>query len=310
MLNLLRSDLFRLVRQLRFWVLSAFTAIMCVFVAGMLAWVASPEFATYVNDATYEQMADAINEAENTEVMAELTADAQESLSDAETLNDKVMVSLSHTWAQTFLTGGLLGVMGSIVALLFLASDFKGGFVRNVVSGRRSRVRYYGEKLIFVTLVQMWYVAVCAASTAVAFWAYGFTYEWQDAAGALAVWLLLAWLLASAYALAAACVTWLTRSEWLGTVFAIMVSSGMTGGLLASVCQLLSAPMPWLTDVPYFTLYGCTRMLGEGAQALVQPTYAMPLLDLPPIAGILLVEGVVIAVCVAVAFGACRRKDI
>ena len=56
MLNLLRSDIYRLTHQMQFWVLAAITAVMCVLGVAVLAWVSSPEFTAYVNDMAAEQM--------------------------------------------------------------------------------------------------------------------------------------------------------------------------------------------------------------------------------------------------------------
>ena len=39
MLNLLRSDIYRLTHQMQFWVLAAITAVMCVLGVAVLAWV-------------------------------------------------------------------------------------------------------------------------------------------------------------------------------------------------------------------------------------------------------------------------------
>lgn len=306
MLNLLRSDLYRLVRQLQFWVLAGIAVVLCVLVAALLAWVASPDFADYVNRQASEQMAEPISEAER----AEIATETREAMDDSSTLNGKVLPSLTHTWAQTFLTGGALGIIGSMVVVLLLVADFKGGFIRSLVMDRRGRLVYYAEKLVLVGIVQAIFVAVFAVATVASFAAYGFTYEAPDPIADAVLWLALTWLVACAYALIAACVIWLTRSEWAGAACAVVVSAGIAGALVASVAELLAARAPWLMDAPYLMLYGCVHLLGEGASPLLQAGRAVPLLGLPPVGAILVVTFAYIAICVAVTLGVCRKKDI
>lgn len=305
MLNLLRSDLYRLAHQPQTWVMAGVSVALCVLVVVMLAWVASPDFAAYVNDQTTAEMERAASEAER----AEIEADTQEALAEVEPLNGKVMPSMTYTWANSLLSGGFLGIMGSIMVVLFLSADFKGGFMRSLVMDRRGRLRYYVEKLVFAAIIQALLLALCVLVTAAAFAMCGFTYQTIDTAGEVALWLVLAWLVMCTYAFIVSCIMWLTRSEWMGGSCAVAISSGILGLVVVSVVQLLSLGLPWLAEVPHLIPFGCVQLLGNGAAPLFEAG-AAPVLGLPPVGAILVVEAVYLALSIAVVLGVCRRKDI
>lgn len=304
MLNLLKSDLYRLVRRSDFWAFVAFIVVTVGACAALLAWVTSPEFAVMVNEQ-------AVDAGPSGAEQAEVQADLDEDLAEVAPLNDKVMDSLTATWAQTFVTGGMLGVLGSMLASLFLVSDMEHGFVKNLLMSRRGRRIYYGEKLVFVALLQAMLLAVFAVAATVAFAAAGFSYEVAEGPTEVALWLGLAWLLAVAYALIAAVVTWLTRSKWLGVVLALVVSTGVAGMVVAQLCSLLALGLPWLAGVPQWLLHECARLLGGGSSALLLASdAALAPLGIPVAGHVLLVEALWVGAGVAVALGVCRKRDV
>lgn len=304
MLNLLKSDLYRLVRRSDFWAFVAFIVVTVGACAALLAWVTSPEFAVMVNEQ-------AVDVGPSGAGQAEVQADLDEDLAEVAPLNDKVMDSLTATWAQTFVTGGMLGVLGSMLASLFLVSDMEHGFVKNLLMSRRGRRIYYGEKLVFVALLQAMLLAVFAVAATVAFAAAGFSYEVAEGPAEVVLWLGLAWLLAVAYALIAAVVTWLTRSKWLGVVLALVVSTGVAGMVVAQLCSLLALGLPWLAGVPQWLLHECARLLGGGSSALLLASdAALAPLGIPVAGHVLLVEALWVGAGVAVALGVCRKRDV
>lgn len=303
MLNLLKSDLYRLVRRSDFW---AFVAIIVVTIgacAALLAWTASPEFAVMVTEQ-------AVDAGPSEAGQAEVQADLDEDLAEVAPLNDKVMGSLTATWAQTFVTGGMLGMLGSMLASLFLVSDMEHGFVKNLLMSRRGRRIYYGEKLVFVALTQAMLLALSAVAATIAFAAAGFSYEAAEGPVEVALWLGLAWLLAVAYALIAAVVTWLTRSKWLGVVLALVVSTGVAGMVAAQLCSLLALGLPWLAGAPQWLLHECARLLGSSSATLLASDAALVPFGIPVAGHVLLVEALWVGAGVAVALGVCRKRDV
>lgn len=266
MFNLLKSDLRRIVRMRAFWVHTILVIALVAFIAGMMNYVASPEFAEYVNTSIAEKEIEGMS----AEEAAEFQAEAAENLDEAESINDKSLESITYTWGNTFLNGGALGILGSLLAMIFLLSDFKHGFIRNLPMDRRSRWKYYGEKMIFVAIIQAYLLALFAFVTYVAYFVLGFTYETVNTAGDIALWLLLAWLYASAMALIVACVTWLLRSEAISSMAAVFISGGILGAFLIQIIYSISAPDGFLARVPQWLLISARSDLNAGGPTILE----------------------------------------
>lgn len=301
MLNLFKSDLFRMVRRGDFWFFTLMAVVLPLVGTILLAYVSSPEFTMMVNDNMMQQ-ADELTE--------EQLADLQASMEAPQSLNDREIESVSESWNDTFASGGLLGLLGSAFAVLFLVRDFKSGFIKNLPMDRRGRLRYFGEKLVVVALVQALFLGLLAASTTLSFAAFGFTYKVAETVGDLALWLLLTWFVTCAYAFLAACVAWLTRSEWAGVGFAILVSSGVMGAIVIQLMLMLGQAYPVLTQVPFWTLRGAATIVGEGASGLLTANAAYPIPGLLPAGAVALTCAIYIAVSMVVVFAVCRRRDI
>ena len=302
MFNLLKSDFYRLVRRADFWAFVAIIVVCISVCAALLSWVASPEFSAMVGEEATEAGMTA-------EERAEMQADLEEGLAEGAPLS-KELPSMTSTWAQTFLTGGMLGVLGTALAALFLVSDFEHGFVKNLLMSPRGRRIYYAEKLVLIAFMQAILLALCAVVTTMAFAAAGFAYEVAPAPGEVALWLGLAWLLACAYAFMAAVATWLTHSKWLGTVMAVLVSTGVVGAIVANLCLGLAPALPWLGAVPPWLLYGCSQLLGSSATTLLAADAGLPVPGLPIGGHVLLVTALWIAACVVATMAVCRRRDV
>lgn len=305
MFNLLKSDAYRMVRRADFWVYAAVAVGLMVLSAWMLSFFSSPEFARMVNENAVEY-----GQELTAEERAEIEQDLQEGLDEMGPLNDRVLPNVTYLWSQTFFGGGLLGILGSVLIAVFLSRDFKSGFVKNLMMDRRGRYVYYGEKLLLAAIVQAMFVALCALSSTLAFAAFGFTYEEASSVADVAIWLVLAWLVACAYAFLTACIVWLVRLEWLGVMWAVIVSSSMAGAFISQLALLFARAFPALEAFSHWTLCGSMATMSEGVPFLLTPNAAFPLPGLPPLGQVLLVCGLFLTVGIAVTFAACRRRDI
>lgn len=305
MINLFKSDFFRVVRSPFFWVLTAVLVGMIVAAAGMMSFIASPEFAHMVNEQAMENDSQAMVAVEQADVQDDGVAASED-----EPLNGKVLESITVTWGNTFLNGGLLGFVGSLFVALFLLADFKRGFVKNLPMDRRGRIAYYGEKVGFVAISQAFFLLVCAAASTASYAAFGFGYEHADSAGDVALWLLLAWLLCVAYALIVACLSWAFRSDALSSVASVVVSSGILGVILTQVFVRASSVVPVLGQIPQWLPVSAISDLRDGAVGLASNGAGFTFLQVPAAAHAAVVALVVIVVMCAIVFAACRRKDI
>lgn len=306
MFNLFKSDLRRIVRMRAFWVHTVLVIALVALIAGMMNYIASPEFAQYVNTSIAEKNMEDLS----TEESAQVQAEAAEGLEEVEAINGKSLESLTYTWGNTFLNGGALGILGSLLAMIFLLSDFKHGFIRNLPMDRRSRWKYYGEKIIFVTLIQAYMLVLFAVTTYVSYFVLGFTYETVNTAGDIALWLLLAWFYASAMALIIACITWLIRSEAISSVSAIFISGGILGAFLLQAIYSISAPDGLLTRVPQWLLISARSDLSAGGPTIFEPSTYELFSAIPVWGHEMIVCLIYIFVACVFALGVCRKRAV
>lgn len=282
MLNLLKSDFFRIVKGKMFWGYSIVCVASVFAFAAMLAWFCTPEFAQMVNDGVEQQQA----------------------------LNSKVMASITSNWAECILDSSVLGIIGSCFIGIFLISDIKSGFIKNLSFDRKGRRRYFAEKLILVGIMQAFFVILLALATTGAFAVYGFTYETANTPSEIALWLLGAWLIATAYGCITACICWAVRTEWSAVASALCVSSGIAGVLIIRLTSMLSTAFPVLSGAHNWMLAGCIATMREGAVGLLTPNANLPIPALLPLGQTILVPLLYIAVCVIITFAVLQKRDV
>lgn len=315
MANLLKSDIYRIVRRVDFWVFTALCAAMMVLVAAMMAYFASPEFSVMVHENLANQ--ESLTVEERAEAQAEVE-EAQADLAEAQVLNGKEQQSLTTMWANTFLNGGFLGIITAAFVALFLVRDFKSGFIKNLNMSRAGRVRYFAEKLLVVGLLDAWFLALCMAFSAGAFTAFGFTFLVEESAGAVVLWVFLAWLCLFAYSCLTACVAWFTRSEGVSIAFAVIVCSCVAGAFLVQLSLLLANAFPLFEAFQDWTIVGGISALTQGADALfvqdagsiVSALYPWGEPVLAPWWQILLTDILYVAIACIIAFAACRKRNV
>lgn len=258
--------------------------------------------------------ADAASSALASDELWNLVADNPEALSAADfeevSRDMRTLASPADMLGDMAVSGGALATVVSLVVALFFVQDFTTHFARNLVMDRRGRLRYYGEKLVLVGLLSAFFLAVAAVAGAVSFAAAGFTYAAASSVGDLALFLGLAWLLAFAYGCMTAVVVWACRSAGAGVAWALVVSSGIAGSLLAQVLLLVDRGMPWVGALEPWLPASCMQSLGNNASSLLIAPAAAPLVMAPLAAQVLIVSAAVVALCIALTFGPLRRRDL
>lgn len=297
MLKLLKSDWYRIVRSPSFWGFLAVAVVAICLVAGLLHWISSPEFSVMVNESIMEEG----------QITSQEKAELETDIAEATPLNDRVIDAPTHLWAQTFLTGGLLAILGTLFIAMFLVSDFRDGFIKNLVTDRRGRRIYYLEKILLIGLIQAFYLILCTLVTTGAFAAFGFTFNAESFQG-MVLWLFLTWLTMYAYAMIVACLVWATRSGWVGSLAALLISSGVIGAILVQVLQLLERGWAFLEVLPPWMLVNSTQLLGTGSASLLTADGGA-LWSLPAV-HIVLVAVLYLAVTSVITFAVLRRRDI
>ena len=347
--NLLKSDLFRLVRGKSLWVCLAILLLVSVVGTGLLSFVSSPEFAHMVNtaaemsvenstatiplndkadawealgassEADARKALDASREA--SETAADTPADAILSAVDdgdaavltseeVALLNDRQFSSFTYSVAQTLLTGGFLGMLSSIVFGLACAADFSSGFAKTLLASKGRRRTYYAEKLVLGSIVAGIFTLAGALITGACFGFAGFSYETAESVGDVTLWLALAWLTLTAYNLVVGAVAWGTRSTSATVTCAVLVSSTIAESLVTQLIGFLSVALKPLALLPNFFLANNIGLLGGGSEKLLAASASLPIPALTPASWVLLICLLYIIVLGAIALTLCKRKDI
>lgn len=244
----------------------------------------------------------------------DLVADNPEALSEVDfegvSREMRTLASPADMLGDMAVSGGALAMVVSLVTALFLAQDLTTHFVRNLAMDRRGRTRYFGEKLVLVGLLVVFYLTVASLAGAASFAAAGFTYAAASPLGDLLLFLGLAWLLAFAYGCTTAVVVWATRSAGAGVAWALIVSSGIAGSLIGQVLLLLGRGVSWIGALEPWMLASCMQNLGNHASTLLSASAAAPLTMAPLAMQVLAVGAVWTALCVALTFAALRKRDL
>lgn len=216
MFNLLKSDIYRLVRGKMLWAGLACLALVVVGAAGLIWFATTPEFAQMVNEQ--------VQDTRQSDATATLTSpngadlDAEE----VQVLNEKVISSRTYSYGNTFMVG-FLGLIVAVLAALLASSDFDTGFAKNVLAGRGDRRAYFAEKLVLIAaLCGVFLLAGMLLSDAV-YAVLGFSYRYTETVGEYWSWAGLTWLVLTAYAFLGALIAWATRSKTVGVVLAALV---------------------------------------------------------------------------------------
>lgn len=306
MFNLLRSDLYRTVRMPMFWVYIVIVIAMCLVVVGAVSFLASPEFAQTVNESIEETQASDMSDAEKTAQIDDL----QDDLNEIAPLDEKELPSLSYAWANFFLGSGFLGILGSCFIGIYLVRDVRSGFIKNLPLDKRSRRAYFTEKLIYTALIQAFFMALCLGLGTLSFSLFGISFAQEESAGFLALWIVLAWVVLTAYAFVIACISWVARSEWIPAFGSVFISSGILGTVLIQLSDLFVGAFPALKALPYWTLAGATAALDVGEQDFFGLASTYPIPQIGPEGQILLVAGIIIVAATVFAMAVCRRRNI
>lgn len=139
MFNLLRMDLYRMIRSKAVYICLVFllaTIFLCYGIVFLVGTSQGQELAPRIG-------------------MGVLTEEYQ----DGNNLLEGVTVI--EMIRQSFMDGGCYSLVLGIVAALFVCSDFQSGFVKNIMTLHRKRWKYIGSKLMTIGIVNLFYLITC-----------------------------------------------------------------------------------------------------------------------------------------------------
>ena len=302
MLNLLKSDLYRLVHGKMLWVGLACLALVVVGAAGLIWFATTPEFAQMVNEQAQEARQSGATVTLTSPNGADLDAE------EVQALNEKVIGSRTYSYGNTFMVG-FLGLIVAVLAALLASSDFDTGFAKNVLAGRGDRRAYFAEKLVLIAaLCGVFLLAGMLLSDAV-YAVLGFSYRYTETVGEYWSWAGLTWLVLTAYAFLGALIAWATRSKTVGVVLAALVPTGFLESMVLGAAAVLAPAVPLVGDMMQWLPTPVQQRMAVGGAGLFE-TGGSAVAGLPPAAQVLIVFGAIVIVCAALSLTACRKRDV
>ena len=295
MVNILRMDLYRLLRSKSLWICLGITVALAAMTIGVLGLLTNADFMQWAQSsgATVSSASNSVvnigvngNSTMSTEEITQSIVQAQEAISSS---------SLLTMTGTTLVNGNALAIMFTIFLSIFLASEFESGYSKNVFTVQPNRIAFLGARLVEIVLTAALFTAVSLASVALVGAIAGLSFAPTSAADLL-LWGTLVTLVLSGFGMAIALIIWLTRKVAAGIIGDVVLVTGM----LVMMVQALLSLFPALSHLSDFTLYACMSALGRGL-------YVDGGLSVAHIAGVGLAFVIVYAALSAVAL---KKKDI
>ncbi len=229
MLNLLRMDLYRMLRSKSVYICLAILLMMVMVSLGMVSLVATPQG---------QEMA-----VERGIFTAEDLAQTEDILQGVDTL---LMLR------QTGMDGGMYNLIFGIWVMLFVCMDYQSGFMKNLMAIHQNRWNYVASKILTAGIVSLCYLVLQCIAVLMMNRVLGNVVPYTSF-GDMLFYLTWAWLLTVAFASMIILVCVWTRSVAAGTLAAVLLGTGMVVGPLYALLNMLHVG-GWLRYTIYFSL--------------------------------------------------------
>ena len=241
MINLLKSDFYRLVHGRLIWAVAIILIVLTVFSLWMYQYV------TLSNGIGVRAATETGMFLSTTEGIAALTA------------------SPTHMYGIVFVSSVYPTVACGILVALALSADFENGTARNIWSARSGRRVYFAEKLVLSALIAALMLPLCMATASIACIALGMPLSMAESIGEFCVWTILCWLTLTAYLCITATVVLIARSKTAALIVAILLGLGIIGSVFSLVIGIFFPPSPTAFDPSEWLLVSNFTPLSNGA---------------------------------------------
>ena len=229
MLNLLRMDLYRLMRSKAFYICLGFLLTTVFLCYGMLFLVGTPKG---------QETAPKIG-------MGALV----ETGGDTSILDVMDFIEMIR---KSCMDGGAYHLVFGILTAIFVCTDFHSGFVKNIMTLHRKRWKYVSSKLLTMGIADLFYLAVCFGFGAVMNLLFHHMVpfgEWRD----ILFYLSWAWLINMAFAALIIMLCVFTKNMAAGVSMAVVLSCGLVVMPLAGIAGLFNAD-GWFPYTLYYNM--------------------------------------------------------
>lgn len=257
MLNILRMDLYRLIRAKSFWIGLIIS----------LAFLSTAVFSTwFVTSPEYSQM---VQDAGESGVIIEFDSNNQEMVAAQEEMESFKQVlsemDILQYLGELLIGGNLLPLMIILIFTLFMVGDFETGFAKNIFTSKENRLGYVGSKAIVALLITAIYLVVNALFVLGLSSIFGV----GPASNAssfidIVVWVLLVHLVSLAYAMMMSFIMWMFRSKVAAVLACILTTAGMISSFIEGILSLF----PSISFLSNYTLFAQFTSLSQGMSGL------------------------------------------
>ncbi|MBW3091571.1 hypothetical protein KIH79_01110 [Bifidobacterium sp. 82T10] len=245
MINLLRSDLYRLIHGRKFWVV---TILVVLLTAGLLTTL------MLLGAATGAEQTDADG--------VSVTANAASGLAASARMMNSHTAMLSSSGLGN---GSVLSMIVAVLAVLAVMDDWDAGFVKNLLAGRRGRTAYVAGRLLLSALLAAWNTVVTIASLELACLALGVRFRYAESIGVYLGFCGLKMLGVVTFVLIVVTLAMIARSKAFGVAAAVLVGAGIMGSLLNIVLSTIAVYAPWAGQLAPWLPSNNTKLYFDGA---------------------------------------------
>ncbi len=239
MLNLLRMDLYRLLKCKYIYICFAVLVFVNLTCYGMVFLIGTQQG----REAAANMGLELLVEGETEDLLA-----GQDSL---------------LMYRESYMDGGVYALVFGIITTVFLCVDFQSGFVKNILTQHRARWKYIGSKLAAMGILNVVYLALGLFINGLINRLFGTLVPFAPA-GSQAFYLAWAWLASMAFAALVTMISVFTRSTAVGVLAAVFFSSGLVVLPLYSLTNLFGMG-GWLPYTLYYNLaYGPSAYTSPG----------------------------------------------
>lgn len=227
----------------------------------------------------------------------------------------------SPTQCLSEMTLGIVPLCAAYMAVELGLSDFKSGYIRSVVSARRGRLSYIGEKILMSGVIAAIVIVVASAIVLAASCIEGATFAQADTPASIATWFLGMWLNCWALGALSLILVYATRISpvsyiasfcfCMGTVPQTLMGIARAGSILPAIkpiAPVLETLATWMPTSALSSLeQGGSTLLGVGIDLFNPSSQA---LAINPTAQIILTGIIWIALASPLILAIARRHDI
>lgn len=260
MLNLLRMDMYRLLRSKSVYICLIILMAMSFLCYGMVWLISTPEGQDMsdrlgMTEILWESPGEATDQTEKSGLQMTLY-----SARNVDALNADLSGTLSM-FRETGMDGGAYSSILGLLIALFVCMDFRSGYVKNILSLHRNRWKYIGSKILTAGILNFVLMTLQFSFSLLLNVFFHNLIPYSGFADTL-FYLSWAWLNTTAFCALITVVCVFTRSIAAGVAAALLLGSGLVVSFLSSITGLFGAS-GWQNYTLYYNItYGPSSYVG------------------------------------------------